>query len=145
MLTNEKILIELEKMLKTALKKNDSPVAALIVYNNKIISKAYNKRNKSNKTTDHAEIIAINKANRKLNSWRLNKCTLYTTLEPCEMCASVIKESRISEVCYILERNPDKKQYNKTNFKNLSKKNDEFQKFAKNYKKIMKNFWENKR
>ena len=145
MLTNEIIIKKLEKMWIKAAKKNESPVAAIIVYNNKIIAKAYNKRNKSNKTIDHAEIIAINKANKKIKNWRLNKCTLYCTLEPCEMCTTVIKESRIEEVYYIMKRNPLKKQYNKTKFNNLIDSNKEFDKLTQNYKKLMKNFWENKR
>ena len=96
----EKIIEELNKLIKKALKRDESPVAALIVYNGKIISKGYNRRNKSNMTTDHAEIIAINKANKRIHSWRLNKCTLYVTLEPCEMFMGAIKESRISRVVY---------------------------------------------
>ena len=145
MLTNEKILWELDKLLKKSLKHNECPIAAIITKDNKIIAKAYNKRNKSNKTIDHAEIIVITKANKKLKSWRLNKCTLYITLEPCEMCRTVIKESRITNVYYFLSRNPEKKQYKKTNFKNLSFENSQFLKFTNNYQKIMKKFWENKR
>ena len=139
------IIEELMKLVKKAEKKDESPVAALITYNDKVISKAYNKRNKSNITTDHAEIIAIQRANKKLKSWRTNKCTLYVTLEPCEMCKSVIKESRIEKVYYLLPRNPEKKQYNKTEFNNLEKLNFENKKISEKYKEIMQKFWENKR
>lgn len=141
----EQILYELSKMLKIALKKDECPIAALIVYNNKIIAKSYNTRNKSNLTIDHAEIKVINKANKKLKSWRLNKCTLYVTLEPCEMCKNVIKESRIDKVYYLLEREPLKKQYNKTVFEVMSCKKNQTENFINNYRKIMKNFWQNKR
>jgi tRNA(adenine34) deaminase len=141
----EKITIELKKLIKKAVKSNETPVAAIITYEGKIIAKAYNKRNKSNITTDHAEIIAIKQANKKIKSWRLNKCMLYTTLEPCQMCENVIKESRISNVFYLIERNNNKNQYNKTNFKKLTIFNNETEKFACEYKKIIGNFFKNKR
>ena len=141
----EKIIKELDKLIKKALKRDESPVAALIVYNGKIISKGYNRRNKSNMTTDHAEIIAINTANKKMHSWRLNKCTLYVTLEPCEMCKSVIAESRIENVYFFLTRNPEKKQYKGTKIVKIDHNNNLNREFTENYKKIMHNFWENKR
>ena len=141
----EKIIEKLNKLLKKAIKANESPVAAIIVYEGKIIAKAYNKRNKSNITTDHAEIIAITKANRKLRNWRTNKCTMYVSLEPCEMCKSVIRESRIDKVYYFLPRNPEKKQYKGTNFINVDNSIEDVNNFNEKYKKIMKKFWENKR
>ena len=88
------------KEAKKAKNKNEIPVGTVIVENNKIISKAHNKRDKKNIVTKHAEIIAIEKANRKLHNWRLNDCVLYTTLEPCEMCKGVIKASKIKKVIY---------------------------------------------
>lgn len=141
----EKIIKELNKLIKKAANKDESPVAAIIVQNNKIIARAYNRRNKSNITTDHAEIIAITKANKRLHNWRTNKCTLYVTLEPCEMCKTVIKESRIDEVVYFMDRNVEKKQYDKTKFHRISSNNADVSKFVENYKNIMKNFWQNKR
>lgn len=141
----EKIIHELNKLINKAIKNNESPVAAIIVHNNKIIAKAYNQRNKSNITTDHAEIIAIHKANKKLKSWRTNKCTMYVTLEPCEMCKSVIKESRIENVYYFLPRNPEKKQYKGTKILSIDNTIETTEKFIRNYKKIMHEFWENKR
>ena len=98
---NEKIIInKLMKLVMKAAKKEESPVAAVIVYKNRIISSAYNRRNKSNKTIDHAEIIAINKANQKLKNWRLNKCSLYVTIEPCPMCAAALRWAQISKIVY---------------------------------------------
>lgn len=138
----EKIYNELNKLLKKAIKHNEVPIACIITYNNKIIAKTYNKRFKNKKTIDHAEILAIIKANKKLKNWRLNKCTLYCTMEPCEMCKSVIKESRIEHVYYLLERQKNKKQYNKTEFKYLE--NSDI-KFLQNYKKNMEIFWKSKR
>lgn len=104
---NQIIIKELDKLINRSIKKKEVPVGAVIVKNNKIIAKAYNKRNKTNNILKHAEIIAINKASRKLRNWRLNECNLYTSLEPCPMCKKVIEESRIKNVYYILKRNED--------------------------------------
>lgn len=92
-------IIQAEKSLKY----DDVPVGCVIVKNNKIISKAYNKKEKTKNITNHAEIIAINKATKKLKTWHLDDCTLYTTLKPCLMCLSVIIQSRIKKVVYALE------------------------------------------
>lgn len=138
----EKYIDELIKLSQKSLKKSEVPIAALIIdEKGKIISKAYNTRNIKQKTINHAEILAIIKANKKLKSWRLNKCTLYTTIEPCDMCKSVIKESRIQNVFYLLPRLPEKNQYNKTIFnklKSMSEKEDKYQ-------EIINKFWKNKR
>lgn len=90
---------------KKAFKKEEIPVGCVIVKNNKIISKAHNKKNKTNRIIDHAEIIAITKANKKLNNWRLEGCDLYVTLEPCPMCASAIEQARINNVYTITSNN----------------------------------------
>lgn len=81
-----------------ALKCGEMPVGAVIVYNNKILSKAYNKKEKNKNSLMHAEIIAINKACKKIGDWRLNECTMYVTMEPCYMCIGAIVESRIKTV-----------------------------------------------
>ena len=86
------------KEAKKAFLNDEIPVGAIIVKNEKIIARAYNKRNKTNQIIDHAEIIAIKKANKKLNNWRLDDCTIYVTLEPCPMCASAIEQSRIKKI-----------------------------------------------
>ena len=93
---------ELKKLNDKAIINNDVPVSCIIVYKNKIISKAYNKREYKNNPLLHAEIIAIQKAARKLNTWNLSECKLFVTLKPCNMCMEVIKESRIDEIYYIL-------------------------------------------
>ena len=77
---------------------NEVPIGAVIVKNNKIISKAHNKKEKTNKVTAHAELLAIEKACKKLKTWHLNDCILYTTVEPCLMCTGAIIQSRISKV-----------------------------------------------
>lgn len=138
----EKYINELINLSKKSLKKSEVPIAALIIdEKGKIISKAYNTRNIKQQTINHAEILAITKANKKLKSWRLNKCTLFVTIEPCDMCKSVIKESRIQNVYYLLPRLPEKNQYNKTIFnklKDMSEKEDKYQ-------EIINKFWKNKR
>ena len=96
---------ELNKLINIAIKKDEVPVAALIVKNNKIIAKAYNKVNKCNNILNHAEILVIKKASKKLKNWRLNDCDLYVTLEPCSMCKEIIKKSRINNVCYFIKQN----------------------------------------
>ncbi|MDD2469911.1 MAG: nucleoside deaminase [Bacilli bacterium] len=85
---------------RTAFNNGDVPVGAVIVKNGEIISRAYNRRERDQDATAHAEIIAIKKACRRLNSWRLNDCVMYVTLEPCSMCMGAIQQSRISKVVY---------------------------------------------
>ena len=84
---------------KKALKKDEVPIGACIVKDGKIISKGYNKREKSKNALNHAEIIAINKACKKLKDWRLSDCEMYVTLKPCPMCAGAIVNARI-KVCH---------------------------------------------
>ena len=80
--------------------KDEIPVGAVIVKNNKVIAKAYNKREKTQIATYHAEVIAIQRACKKLKSWRLDDCDIYVTLEPCPMCAGAIMNARIKNVYY---------------------------------------------
>lgn len=86
------------KQAKKAYKINEVPIGCVIVYENKIIARAYNKRNKNNSTLAHAEILAIAKASKVLNDWRLEGCTMYVTLEPCQMCAGAIIQARMDKV-----------------------------------------------
>ena len=88
------------KEAKKAYKKEEIPVGAIIVKNNKIISKAYNKKEKSKNVIKHAEIIAISKACKKLKNWRLEDCEIYVTMEPCMMCCGAIQQSRIKKIVY---------------------------------------------
>ena len=107
---------ELIKLSIKSAKHADVPVGAIIVKNNKIISKGYNKREKDNKIINHAEIDAILKANKKLKSYFLYDCDMYVTLEPCEMCSKVINNARISNVFYLIQKPKSKKEYNKTKY-----------------------------
>ena len=101
MVRNDEYFID--QAYKEALKafdKNEIPVGVVIVKDNKIIAKAHNLRDSKNIVTKHAEIIAIEKANKKLKNWRLIDCILYSSLEPCNMCKEVIRESKIEKVIY---------------------------------------------
>ena len=94
-----------EKFMKAALKEamkayqlGEVPIGCVIVYEGKIIGRGYNRRNTDKNTLSHAEITAINKASKKMGDWRLEGCTLYVTLEPCQMCAGAIVQSRMDRV-----------------------------------------------
>ncbi len=95
----EYMKIALEEATKSY-KKGDVPVGAVIVYKGKIIAKAHNEKEKQQIATKHAEILAIEKACKKLKNWHLDCCELYVTLEPCMMCAGAIIQSRISKLIY---------------------------------------------
>lgn len=88
------------KEAKKALKIKEVPVGAVIVKNNKVIAKAFNKKEKNKDVTKHAEIIAISKACKKIKNWRLDDCEIYITMEPCMMCSGAIQQSRISKIIY---------------------------------------------
>lgn len=86
------------KQAKKAGQINEVPIGCIIVFEDEIIARGYNRRNIDKSTLSHAEIIAINKACKKLDDWRLENCTMYITLEPCPMCAGAIVQSRIKRV-----------------------------------------------
>ncbi len=85
---------------KKALKNDEVPIGAVIVFEGKVIAKSYNKRNKKRLATAHAEITAIEKACKKIGDWRLDGMEMYVTLEPCPMCAGAILNSRIKKVYF---------------------------------------------
>lgn len=97
-MNKEYFMKEALKEAKKAYKKEEVPIGVVIVKDNKIISRAHNEKELKNDTTEHAEIRAIKKASKKLNSWRLIGCEMYSTLEPCPMCAGAIIQSRIEKL-----------------------------------------------
>ena len=101
----KKVLTEDEKYMKEALKEarkaynlGEVPIGCVIVYEGKIIGRGYNRRNTDKTTLAHAEISAIKKASKIIGDWRLEGCTLYVTLEPCQMCSGAIIQARIDRV-----------------------------------------------
>lgn len=112
---NEKYMEIAYLEAKKAYKKMEVPVGAVIVKDNKVISKAHNLTETKNDCTKHAEIIAIKKASKKLKNWRLIDCDLYVTLEPCEMCKGAISLSRIKNV-YFSVKKEDKKAKDTCNY-----------------------------
>ena len=83
---------------KKAEKLMEVPIGCVIVYEGKVVARGYNRRNTDKNTLSHAELNAIRKASKKLGDWRLEGCTLYVTLEPCQMCAGAIVQARIPKV-----------------------------------------------
>lgn len=101
---NEKLKLD-EKYMRAAIKQaqkayaiNETPIGCVIVYEGKIIGRGYNRRNTDKDPLAHAEIKAIKKASKKMGDWRLEQCTMYVTLEPCQMCAGAIIQSRLTRV-----------------------------------------------
>ena len=94
----ETYMKEALKQAKKAYLLGEVPIGCVIVYQGKIIGRGYNRRNTDKNTLSHAEITAINKASKRIGDWRLEECTLYVTLEPCQMCAGAIVQARIPEV-----------------------------------------------
>ena len=128
-------------MLATkAAKKNEVPVSALLILNDKIIATAYNTRHQKNNILNHAEILVIKKAAKKLKTWHLTECNLYVTLKPCPMCEALIKQSRIKNVYYLLDKLDYKKEYNKVN---IVKANNSM--YEKKYTKLLSGFFKEKR
>ena len=95
---DEKFMKEAIRQAKKAYALMEVPIGCVIVYEGKIIARGYNRRNTDKNTLSHAEMNAIRKASKKLGDWRLEGCTMYITLEPCQMCAGAIVQARITKV-----------------------------------------------
>lgn len=93
----EKYMKEALKQAKKAYDLGEVPIGCVIVHQGKIIGRGYNRRNTDKNTLSHAEITAIRKASKVIGDWRLEECTLYVTLEPCQMCSGAIVQARIPE------------------------------------------------
>lgn len=95
---DERYMAEAIRQARKAVAIDEVPIGCVIVHDNKIIARGYNRRNCDASTLAHAEIMAIRKASKKLGDWRLEECTMYVTLEPCPMCAGAIVQARIPKV-----------------------------------------------
>jgi len=124
------------------------PIGAVIVRNDKIISKASNKREKSQIATHHAEVLAIQKACKKLKSWRLDDCDIYVTLEPCPMCAGAILNARIKNVYFAVkdETSGGISRFNlMNNTLNHTTNSHHLTEFEQENKSLIQNFFKDKR
>lgn len=97
MTADEKFMREAIRQAKKAYALDEVPIGCVIVYEGKIIARGYNRRNTDKNTLSHAELTAIRKAGKKLGDWRLEGCTMYITLEPCQMCAGAMVQARVTE------------------------------------------------
>lgn len=95
---DEKYMKQAIRLAKKAYANGDVPIGCVIVYEGNVIGRGYNRRNKDRTSLAHAEIIAIKKATKIIGDWRLEKCRMYITLEPCQMCSGAILQARIPEV-----------------------------------------------
>lgn len=98
MTLDEKYMKAALREAKKAYKLEEVPIGCVIVQNGKIIARGYNRRNTDKNTLAHAELSAIKKASKKTGDWRLEDCTMYVTLEPCQMCAGAIVQSRLGKI-----------------------------------------------
>ena len=98
MTEDERYMREAMKQARKAYELGEVPIGCVIVHEGKIIGRGYNRRNTDKNTLAHAEITAIKKASKVIGDWRLEECTLYVTLEPCQMCAGAIVQARIPKV-----------------------------------------------
>lgn len=96
----DKFMYEAFLEAKKAFEENEVPIGAVLVQNGEIIARAYNKKESLQRATAHAEILCIDEASKKLNTWHLDDCELYVTIEPCAMCSGAIIQSRIKKVIY---------------------------------------------
>ena len=138
----KKVLNILKKGVLRAYKRNEVPVCAVILNNKgKVISIGINNRQKNYDVLGHAEVIAIRKAERKLKDWRLDGFSMIVTLEPCNMCSSIINECRLDKVYYFLSKNELNEQDSLQNILCLNGYEEE----KKYFKNLLTGFFNNKR
>ena len=128
------------KLAEKSLKSKDVPIGAIVVKDNVIVGKGYNTREKKQNIMGHAEINAIIMASKVLNNWNLSNCELYVTLKPCNMCMEIIKQSRIKKVYYLLEKLPNKREYDQT----IIEKSEDGH-LTEDYLSILQSFFKNLR
>lgn len=137
---------------KKAYDNDEVPVGAVIVQNGEVISSAHNRKEECQCSLDHAELIAIKNACGKINNWRLTDSVMYVTLEPCPMCGSAIKQSRISKVVYLLDNSNENIRKLVNNIFNLEDANKPVEKVKLNISefksedvKLLSDFFKKKR
>ena len=135
----EKIIKELYKLAIKAYKKNEVPVSAILIKDNRIISKSYNKKNIKNNALFHAEILCLQKAYKKLKRWNLSDCIMYVSLEPCNMCKEAIQSSRIDKVIYILPKGKITNEYKNTKYEQMYENKKLFEKLINKFFKKIRN------
>lgn len=140
MIESKNIIDLLIDLANKAYQKGEIPVAAILVKNQKVISKKYNLKEQKKDITAHAEILCIREAAKKLKSWNLSNCDLYVTLKPCNMCMEIIKQSRINNVYYLLDKLDYKHEFTKTNFQKMESKNN-----IDTYQQLLSDFFQNMR
>lgn len=140
MLDENKIIEMLINLAMKAFKRKEIPVSAILVCNNKIISKNFNLKESRKNAMAHAEILCIKNGTKKLKRWNLSDCDLYVSLKPCNMCMEVIKQSRIKNVYYLLDKLDYKHEFSKTNISKIENESN-----IENYKKILSTFFQNMR
>ena len=116
-------LTKIIELSKKSLESGDVPIGAIIVKDGKIIGEGYNTREKNNDVMGHAEINAIKDASKNLNNWNLQGSVMYVTLKPCSMCLSVIRESRVDFIYYLLDKPEKKFEYSRTAIHNFDDEN----------------------
>ncbi len=140
---DKKVLDLLLKNAKKAFNKGEIPVSAVILdKDGKIVSSSYNNRQKSCNVLGHAEVLAVLKAEKKIRDWRLDGYSMVVSLEPCDMCSMIIKESRLDNIYYFVSK--------KSNDSALcidvnKKKIEDYEKYTENFKDLLTSFFDNKR
>ena len=126
----------LMKLADYSYKNGDVPISAVIAKDGEIVSAGYNTRELTNNVLGHAEINAITELCKRVSNWNLSGYDLYVTLKPCSMCMEVIKQARISNVYYLLDKPDSKKEYNKTKVWKINSEKEE-----NVYKERLNNFF----
>jgi len=134
----KKVFDLLLKEIRKCLKKDEVPVACVLVKDGRVIAYDHNKKEEKKDPLAHAEILCIRKASKKLKTWNLGDCELYVTLEPCEMCKAVIDEARIKKVYYFNKSH--KKRNNNVEYIEITAGS-----INKVFETEIKNFFKNKR
>ena len=138
-----KVLDLLLKNAKKAFNEGEIPVSAVILDSNgNVISSSYNNRQNSCNVLGHAEVLAILKAEKKLKDWRLDGYSMFVSLEPCDMCSMVIKESRLDKVYYFLSKKSDKSDINIDVNKLII---DDYPEYTEKFRVLLTSFFDNKR